>query len=413
MRIAVWHNLPSGGGKRALTEQLSGLARRGHAIRAWSPPTADLAFLPLNEAIEEHVVPLAWDAGRDTLRFRWLRKYEDIRLKIAAMDRHCVQCAEEINTGDFDVLFAQSCMLLRLTSIARHVRLPSVIYLHEPNRALYEASPTLPWIAAPSRRGPAWTPRALKRALRDYLDVQALRIQAREERDNAAAFDRILVNSFYTRESVLAAYGLDSRVCYLGIDSDHFRPLDVPREHVVVGLGAIHPSKGLDVAVRAVASVEKAKRPALIWVGNFADERYRERVETLASTLGVDLSLRIRVADDEVVRILNTASVMIYTSSLEPFGFAPLEANACGVPVVAIAEGGVRESIVDELNGVLVPERDPVLLGRALSRFLDEPAWAAAVGTRAREHVVSRWGWHASVDRLERTLEEAATGATA
>jgi len=58
MKIAIWHNLPSGGAKRALWNHVSGLLKRGHKIEAWRPETADKNFLPLGELCPEHVLPL-------------------------------------------------------------------------------------------------------------------------------------------------------------------------------------------------------------------------------------------------------------------------------------------------------------------------------------------------------------------
>ena len=58
MRIAVWHNLPSGGGKRALYYHVRGLVERGHSVEAWCPSTSDRNYLPLSELITEHVVPI-------------------------------------------------------------------------------------------------------------------------------------------------------------------------------------------------------------------------------------------------------------------------------------------------------------------------------------------------------------------
>ena len=58
MRIAVWHNLPSGGGKRALYEHVRGLIQRGHYVEAWCPPTASQTYLPLSPMIKEHIRPL-------------------------------------------------------------------------------------------------------------------------------------------------------------------------------------------------------------------------------------------------------------------------------------------------------------------------------------------------------------------
>src|SRR6266542_7108016 len=76
---------------------------------------------------------------------------------------------------------------------------------------IYEALPKLPWLALdplPGRKVFRYW-RSL-RFVTDLFEVQALRVEAREERRNAEAFDRILVNSLYSRESVFRAYGLDS-----------------------------------------------------------------------------------------------------------------------------------------------------------------------------------------------------------
>src|SRR5689334_18846473 len=59
VRIAVWHNLPSGGAKRALYDHVRGLIERGHHVEAWSPPTIDRNYLPLESLVPQHVVPLA------------------------------------------------------------------------------------------------------------------------------------------------------------------------------------------------------------------------------------------------------------------------------------------------------------------------------------------------------------------
>ena len=103
MKIAVWYNLPSGGGKRALYEHVRGLVARGHTVEAWCPPTADREFLPLSSMIPEHVVDLEWpDRSRRINTWR-------VERSIAAMDVHCQSCANQIAQGEFDILFASAC----------------------------------------------------------------------------------------------------------------------------------------------------------------------------------------------------------------------------------------------------------------------------------------------------------------
>jgi len=407
MRIAVWHNLPSGGGKRVLHQLVKGLLARGHSIESWCPATADSSYLPIRDLVPEHVAPFTWDEPtmRGTLSYL-LWDYREMAANVAAMDRHCERCAVEINAGGFDVLFAHPCRFLRVTAIGRFVKIPTVLYLHEPSRALYEAAPRLPWLALPPQPGPAWAPQAIKRALKDLVRIQALRLQAREEVNNASAFDQMLVNSLFSRESMLRAYGLDARVCYPGIANEQFRPLGLPRERTVVGLGGIDRPKGVDTAIRAIGTIPEPRRPELVWIGNFSNAAYQREVEGLARTLSVKFVAKVGVSDEDLVDVLNRAAVMIYVSRLEPFGLAPLEANACGTPVVAIAEGGIRETIVDGVNGILVQERRPDLIGQALSRVLDDPAWAHELGERARARVVENWSWERSLRCVEDCLEE-------
>ncbi len=246
MKIAVWHNLSSGGGKRALYYHVRGLVERGHTVEAWCPPTADPSYLPLRDLIPEHVVPFDWTPPSDRGPIgRLLTQYRETTRRLAAMDRHCRACAEEINRGGYDVLFANACIYFRTTSIGRHIRIPSVLYLGEPFRWLYEALPELPWVALPSPESQTWSWRYWRRFLHNLVDVQACRIQAREELQSARGFGTILVNSWFSRESVIRAYGLNPRVCQLGIDTALFVEQGRSRERFVVGLGAIVPEKRL------------------------------------------------------------------------------------------------------------------------------------------------------------------------
>ena len=115
------------------------------------------------------------------------------------------------------------------------------------------------------------------------------------------------------------------------------------------------------------------------------------------------------VPDSDLVDILSRASVMVYTPQLEPFGFAPLEANACGTPVVAIAEGGIRETIKDGINGFLVNNDDPQALGNSITRLLDDHELSARMSATSREYVLQHWQWKNAIDRLEADLQSTVT----
>ena len=406
LKIAVWHNLPSGGGKRALYYHVKGLVERGHVVESWCPPTADQTYLPLNKLIKEHVIPLHFEQRENkNIISKYLNLYREEVNKVKGMDQHCRQCAEEINHGGFDILFANACLFFRVPSIARYIKIPKVIYLGEPYRRLYEALPRIPWAALPTPEEPWWHSKVIRDYLIDFLNIQALRLLVREEINNAQAFDVILVNSFYSHESVLRAYGLESKVCYLGIDANIFHNKSAPRENFVVGLGSVTIEKRLDRAIRAIGAIDEKSRPELVWIGNMCDEYYRKEMETLAASHGVKLTIKLKISDDEVVDTLNRAAVMIYTSQLEPFGLAPLEANACGLPVVAVAEGGVRETVIDGINGLLVGN-DPKALGTAVERIMRDKSYARELSINAQKIVTEKWSMKATIDRLEQRLLE-------
>ena len=159
------------------------------------------------------------------------------------------------------------------------------------------------------------------------------RVQVREEIANARDINQILCNSYFSRESILRAYGVDARVCYLGINTKFFKPRGAPRGHVI-GLGSFTREKGLELCVRAIARISP-RRPPLVWVGNHVDPAYLGEVKKLAAELDVAFEPRVLVADDELLDLLSSANAMIYAPRLEPFGLATarsgrMRSSGCG-----------------------------------------------------------------------------------
>lgn len=403
MKIAVWHNLPSGGGKRALYYHVRGLVKRGHEVSCWSLDTADQSYLPLSEFARERIVPTDLKA-RGTGLTAWLAPWYSAAVRrMQAFDEACKKCAQEIKAGQFDLLFANGSTGYHVPFIMRHLEMKKVLYLQEPGRYLYEARPVLPWVssAPDDLQSSLLNPRRL---LQTYPNLQTLRLQAKQEWLNVQACDRVLVNSYFSRESVLRAYGVESRVCYLGVDTTLFRNLGLERERFIVGLGSFDPIKRIDLAVRAVALLPEP-RPPLVWIANSGSENYRHTITELARSLGVALSVKMAISDSELVATLNKAALLLCTSRLEPFGFAALEANACGLPVVAVAEGGIRETVKDGVNGFLV-EPNAEDLVRAVDQLLSNPSSAKEMGEAAIANVHQNWDVERSVDRLETNLLE-------
>ncbi len=99
------------------------------------------------------------------------------------------------------------------------------------------------------------------------------------------------------------------------------------------------------------------------------------------------------VARPDVPALLRSADLVVCTPWYEPFGIVPLEAMACGVPVVASAVGGFLDTVVDGATGMLVPPRRPDRLAAAMRRLLAEPFWREAYGTAGVDRARSRYSW--------------------
>jgi len=408
MRIGIWHNLSSGGGKRALYYHCRGLYEREHELEIWCPENLDGEYLPLTDFGNLHEIPLDWNTIEKKGLFQKARSYRStIHRWWSATEVYCKKVAKELNGADVDIVLVNTARHVCTPPLAKYLKVPCVIYLQEPLRYIYEARKNHPQAAIPKpKNGRWWMPGYLHWFIENWIYVQTDREQIRDERENAAAYDRILVNSRYSRESILRAYGLDTSVCYLGVDGERFTPNEGQRGKYVVGMGAFLPTKGVDRIIKALGSIPEKKRPPLVWIANVANADYLAEMQAFAAEREVLLDVKTALPDGEVVKILQKARCMVYASRLEPFGFAPLEANACGTPVVAIAEGGVRETIRSGENGMLVDDADPIRFGLQIEALLDDPRLVEELGRKGREMVLLQWGWDKAIDMLEREMRD-------
>ncbi|MFC1701440.1 glycosyltransferase family 4 protein [Pseudomonadota bacterium] len=408
MKIAIWHNLPSGGGKRALYYHVRGLVERGHCVEVWSPPLVDDTYMSLSTMAKEHVIPLEWSGPpNEMFVLKHLRKLRHFHYRMRGMEEHCRKCAEQIHEGNFDVFFGNTCLNLRAAPIGRYIKIPKVLYLQEPFRWLYECLPDQPW-AAPDFPKKFWCKPSVWRTLaEDFVRMMNNRLQVREELRSVKSYEMVLVNSYFSRESLIRSYGINPKVCYLGVDTSLFKDDQTERENIVLGIGSFDYIKNIDFVIRAVALLSDLK-PQVVWIGNSADPKYLKYLVDLAAELGVLFHPQQNISDRKLIKLLGRGRVLAYAPHLEPFGFAPIEANCCGLPVVAVAEGGVRETVVDGVTGLLV-ESDVNTMAAALRRLLEDPAYAAKLGRKGREIAFQRWSLSQSIDRLEHRLNQTMT----
>lgn len=394
MRIAIFHDLPSGGAKRALYEQVKRLALK-HTIDVYSLSTADHAFCDLQPLVDQYVTydfpprrlfksPL----GRVNQFQRWL--------DIKNLDNLAIKMARQIDRQSYDVVYAHPCIWTQAPLVIRYLQTPVVYYLQEPPRHLYVED----WIV-PTKGFRMWLDKVdpllyLYRTLAKRLDLNATQ-----------SSQLVLVNSQFMQARVKEIYSIDSRVCYLGVDTSVFRPLqNIRRQDFVLSVGAIHPPKGFDFIIRSLGCIEESHRPALHLVGNMINSYEGQRLYTLADALGVKLQVEINLDQLQLVERYNQACLFIYAPYHEPFGLAPLEAMACGLPVVGVSEGGVKETVHDGVSGRLVA-RDLQQMAQAILWFMNNPEERYVFGQRGIENVIKKWSWGESVKQIDAQLQAA------
>jgi glycosyltransferase involved in cell wall biosynthesis len=200
----------------------------------------------------------------------------------------------------------------------------------------------------------------------------------------ARAAARVLVPSEHTRERVLAnVRGLDEDrvvVTPYGVDP-RFTPGPGPDgTPYLLAVGTLQPRKNLEAALRAFERLDGEHRLVVVGARGWRDDELLARVER--SPAAKRIELRGRVSDDQLLALYRGAACLLYPSRAEGFGFPPLEAMACGTPVVCTAAGSLPE-VTGDAAQVVDPD-DAAGLADAVRRVLADPApWRAAGLARA------------------------------
>ncbi|MBN1478170.1 glycosyltransferase [Candidatus Sumerlaeota bacterium] len=234
-----------------------------------------------------------------------------------------------------------------------------------------------------------------RRWLRPLVRLWRPRLQRWDVR-TAARVTRFVAISEHIADKIRRFYGREAAVLPPPVNTDFFTPgSDPPGDHLFV-CSALVPYKRIDLAVRAA---------------NLAGLRLRiagegPEWETIARLTGPTVEMLGRISDEQLREEYRRCRALIFPGE-EDFGLVPLEAHACGRPVVALRRGGVTESVVEGQTGVFFEEQTPEALAEAIGRLTSQPWDPIACRARAEEFRLDRF-----VERfreeLDRTVAEAA-----
>jgi glycosyltransferase involved in cell wall biosynthesis len=184
-------------------------------------------------------------------------------------------------------------------------------------------------------------------------------------------------------------------VIHPGVDAVHFTPsasLDRGESPSFLYVGRLRRYKGVEHAIRALA-LARTERPDLtLDVAGAGQDR--SRLEALAGSLDQAGAVRFHGFIDEGTKLalLRRAWANLFPSPKEGWGITVMEAAACGTPSIASDSPGLRDSVIRDVTGFLVPHGDATALARRMLELANDPALVARLGRAARTHA-ERWSW--------------------
>jgi D-inositol-3-phosphate glycosyltransferase len=204
-----------------------------------------------------------------------------------------------------------------------------------------------------------------------------------------------------------------------GFNPQEFYPIDKllarmvlnldANENIVLQLGRMVPRKGVDNVVKALAKIRKTDLPVrLVIVGGETDtadpllDKEIGRLQKMAQEEGVlDSILFVGRKNRDVLKYYYAAAdVFVTTPWYEPFGITPLEAMACGTPVVGANVGGIKYSVRDGETGYLVPPHDPDALAQKIYELLSDTSLLEWMKRNAIKRVNAMFTWAQVADKM-------------
>jgi len=203
------------------------------------------------------------------------------------------------------------------------------------------------------------------------------------------------------KESLLKL-GLKSQNIHVvepGIDLAKYRPSKKAARPLLLYVGCLKRYKGLELLLRAFATVRRSHRDVQLFVGGCGG--YEDDLRTLARRLDIQNSVWFLgyMSDEEKISLLGKAHALVVPSVCEGWETAAIEAAACGTPTVATWVDGLRDSVVHGETGLLIPEGDVHALSSAIHRILEDEPLRKKMSMKAVEWA-SRFDWSKKLEQF-------------
>ena len=260
---------------------------------------------------------------------------------------------------------------------------PSMIYCHHPEQLLVKKSDLI------------------RRLLHFPID--------QAENKGFKETNSILCNSDFTKNAIHERFNRDSTIIFPGVDIDKFA-LNETDNRFILTVNRIVPNKNLIFSIELINKMKKRDskiKLVIIGVKQTGFEWHLNELNKKIKELGLTDNVEIRtdVTDSKLVDSYKNCSVFLYTPKEEHFGIAPIEAMACGKPVIAFNTGGPKETVINNITGYLLQD-DLDQWEEKIFELLDNNQKRMKMGISARNRAVDEFSWDAFMRKIEENLRQ-------
>jgi glycosyltransferase involved in cell wall biosynthesis len=355
MKIAVFYELTPLSGARKVVDEYGKILKKNH--------TVDLYY------VDEKIDPKVKDIFSKVNYFKFVSSKSRIfrdsieLVKLYVLHR---KIAQVINNNYYDVVFVSPSRFTQAPFILRFIKNP-VYFCQEPLRIVYD-----PLMKIPSK---------LNFVKKSY-EVINRRVRKVIDKGNILRAHLVLANSEFSRENIHNAYGINAKVCYLGVDVNKFKPLNINKVYDLLFIGIKEGIEGYDLISKTLSLYQEP--PQMRVISRKPDDR--------------------GISEAELINEINKSKIVLALSRSEPFGLVPIEAMACGVPVIAVSEGGFKESVVDNKTGYLI-NREKQQLKEKIDLLLKNDSLRNRLGKNSRERILTKFTWEISANNFLKLIK--------
>lgn len=368
MKIAIFENLPFGGALKVVSEEAKYLSKNND-VDYYTLSNQEKNKMNLKYVNNIFRYPFSLKQYSHSYSDRIMKDYKSfLTLKILHKD-----IARYINNQNYNVVLVHPDMYTESPYLLRYLKIPSVYYSHELLRIAYEDILQID-------KNLFMLKRMYEKAVR--------MIRRKIDKINAKSASSIITNSIFIASKIKISYDTDATVCYPGVNTQLYYKSAAKEISHILYIGGKNKLKGYDFASDSISKV---------------DNKYNVKLNVLGYGSGDRMITNERILSKRYSKSL----LLLCPAHDEPFGLVALESMACETPVLAVNEGGYKETIIDGVTGYLLP-RDPKVFAEKIEYLYDHPDIARKMGKAGREHVKKNFTWEKHVKCIEKQLYEIA-----